>query len=171
MLAAQNAEIQHIFLSTGHDFKGRHGKNRLTHGAESVRSVECIAGRGLRGDRYLDYKENFKGQVTFFDSGVAEELARVLNMEEFDLSRLRRNVITVGVKLEELIGERFQLGSVKLEGIEECAPCYWMDTALGPGAEELMKGRGGLRCRILSSGKLHVGPVELKEISDGASDG
>lgn len=167
MLAAQNAEIRHIFLSTGHDFKGRHGKNRLTHGAERVRSVECIAGRGMRGDRFLDYKDDFKGQVTFFDSGVAEQLARVLNLEEFDLSRLRRNVITVGVKLEELIGERFQLGSVQLEGIEECAPRYWMNIALCPGAEELMQGRGGLRCRILSAGNWHVGPVELKEISDG----
>ena len=72
MSSFTKTRILGIFISPGHDFKGRHGKSRLNHGNESVNSVECLAGRGLLGDRFLDYKENFKGQVTFFDVNEAK---------------------------------------------------------------------------------------------------
>lgn len=164
MPEATPPRILRIFISPGHDFKGRHGKGRLNHGSKSVDSVECIAGRGLRGDRYLDYKENFKGQVTFFDQSVANLLERKLALTDFDTSQLRRNVFIEGIDLLALIGRRFQIGQTQFEGVEECAPCYWMNESLSPGAEELMKGRGGLRCRIERSGYLKVGPVEVREI-------
>ncbi|MEN8792302.1 MAG: molybdenum cofactor biosysynthesis protein, partial [Lentimonas sp.] len=64
--------IKAIYISSGHDFVGRHGKGRLDHGIESVDSIECLAGRGIVGDRYLDHKEDFKGQITFFDWAVYE---------------------------------------------------------------------------------------------------
>lgn len=157
--------ILSIFISPGHDFKGRHGKSRLNHGTQSVDSVECIAGRGLRGDRFLDYKEDFKGQVTFFDAEEAVRLEKSLSLKDFDTSQLRRNILTEGIDLVDLIGKRFQIANVTFEGVEECAPCYWMNEALGPGAETLMRGRGGLRCRLLTSGTLKVGPIELKGIA------
>lgn len=153
--------ILRIFISTGHDFKGRHGKSRLNHGTQSVDSVECLAARGLAGDRFLDYKDNFKGQVTFFDNAKAVWLEESLGLKGFDASQLRRNVLTEGIDLASLVGQHFRMGGVSFEGVEECAPCYWMNEALGPGAESLMKGRGGLRCRILTSGILKVGPVEF----------
>jgi len=145
--------------------------SRLNHGIESVESVECIAGRGLRGDRFFDYKENFKGQVTFFDARVAEWLTKTLGIREIDASRFRRNVLIESVDLAGLIGKRFELGGVGLEGVEECAPCYWMNEAIGEGAEALLKGKGGLRCRILNSGVLKVGPVDLKLFARGVSNG
>ncbi len=154
--------ILRIFISPGHDFKGRHGKSRLNHGTRSVDLVECLATRGLAGDRFLDYKENFKGQVTFFDNAEAVRLEKSLGLRDFDTSQLRRNILTEGIDLTKLVGQYFQIDDVSFEGVEECAPCYWMNEALGPGAESLMKGRGGLRCRILTSGILKVGPVELK---------
>ena len=160
-----NIELLRIFISPGHDFKGRHGKERLNHGSESVDSVECLAGRGLMGDRFLDYRENFKGQITFFDLKVAEELEQALELPDFELSQLRRNVVTSGVNLNGLIGKRFELGDVEFLGTEECSPCYWMNKALGPGAEDWLKGRGGLRCRILTSGELNCGPAELRQLS------
>ncbi len=158
-----NLEILRIFISPGHDFKGRHGKERLNHDSESVDSVECVAGRGLEGDRFFDYKDDFKGQVTFFDLEIAENLERSLRLVDFNFSQLRRNVIVSGIDLSELIGKRFEIDGVSFFGTEECSPCFWMNEALGPGAEDLMNGRGGLRCRILSSGTLRVGGTQLKE--------
>ncbi|MEI8342757.1 MAG: molybdenum cofactor biosysynthesis protein, partial [Verrucomicrobiota bacterium] len=69
-------------------------------------------------------------------------------------SKTRRNVITTGVNLNELIGKRFDIQNVQFEGIEECRPCHWMDQAFAPGAEQWLKGRGGLRARILTNGVL-----------------
>ena len=44
-----------------------------------------------------------------------------------------------------LVGAEFEVQGVRFVGTEECKPCYWMDSALGPGAENWLKGRGGLR--------------------------
>jgi MOSC domain-containing protein YiiM len=63
-------------------------------------------------------------------------------------------VITRGVDLNDLIGQEFDVQGVRFLGTEECRPCYWMDGAFAPGAQEFLKGRGGLRARILSDGSL-----------------
>lgn len=47
--------------------------------------------------------------------------------------------------LNRLIGQRFSLQGIEFEGVEECRPCYWMDQAIAPGAENYLKGHGGLR--------------------------
>jgi len=69
-------------------------------------------------------------------------------------SLARRNVVTAGIDLNSLIGKTFTVQGVDFEGICECKPCYWMDSAIAPGAEKALQGRGGLRARILSSGRL-----------------
>jgi MOSC domain-containing protein YiiM len=65
-------------------------------------------------------------------------------------------VLTSGVDLNTLIGQRFTVQGIDFEGAEECRPCYWMDEAIAPGAEAFLKGHGGLRARILSNGVLSV---------------
>ena len=65
-------------------------------------------------------------------------------------------MIVEGVSLNQLIGKRFELQGVLFEGTCECKPCYWMDQAIGPGAEQLFDGRGGLRAKILTDGILRV---------------
>ena len=77
-----------------------------------------------------------------------------LDLATISPPRLRRNVIVEGADLSALIGQRFTLQGIELEGTEECRPCYWMDQAIGEGAETWLKGRGGLRCRILTDGVL-----------------
>ena len=67
----------------------------------------------------------------------------------------RRNVITRGVDLNELIGQQFEVQGVRFYGTEESRPCDWMNRAIAPGAKEFLKGRGGLRARILTDGTLH----------------
>ena len=148
--------LHRIFVSGGHSYAGRHGLGSADFKIQELTTVECVAGRGLRGDRYLDHKENYKGQVTLFAQEVFAELCQALNLPDASPAALRRNLLVSGTDLNELIGRQFELQGVRLEGTEECKPCYWMDEALGPGTEAWLRGRGGLRCRILSDGWLRT---------------
>lgn len=149
-------KIKAIYISTGHDFVGRHGKGRLNHGIEKVDAIECVAGAGIVGDRYFQHKEDYKGQITFFDHAVYERISRDFDLPDLNPALFRRNVITAGIDLNTLIGQRFTLQGVEFEGSEECRPCYWMDESVTPGVHEALKGHGGLRARILTSGRLQV---------------
>ncbi len=119
--------------------------------------IDCVAGHGIRGDRFYDFKEEYKGQVTFFEEEVYEDLCRVLGIHDKPPSVFRRNIITADVDLSTLFDKEFELQGVRFRGRGECAPCHWMDQAFGPGAEEALKGRGGLRAMILSDGALRAG--------------
>jgi MOSC domain-containing protein YiiM len=152
--------VHHIFVSDGHSYFGRHGQGSAKFTIREVGEVECVTGRGLRGDRFFDYKENYKGQVTLFSREVFNELCRALNARGVNPAALRRNLIVSGTDLNELIGRQFEMQGVLLEGTEECKPCYWMDEAVGPGAFAWLKGRGGLRCRIRSDGWLRTNSVQ-----------
>lgn len=146
--------LRHIFISPGHNFFGHHGQPPGKNPLIEVSVVECVAGRGLRGDRFFDYKPGYKGQVTLFAAEIIEAMGRELGLSPLSPAVFRRNLITEGADLTTLIGQRFTLQGVELEGVEECRPCHWMDQAVGPGAEAWLRGRGGLRCRILSDGHL-----------------
>ncbi|MGB0409018.1 MAG: MOSC domain-containing protein [Opitutales bacterium] len=149
-------KIEAIYISPGHDFVGRHNKGRLDHGIEEVDTVECIAGKGLVGDRYFEHKEDFKGQITFFDYSVYEKIKKEFHLPDLEPWIFRRNVIVSGVDLSSLIGKQFTIQGIEFEGSEEARPCYWMNQAVADGVEEALKGRGGLRARILNSGSLHA---------------
>ncbi len=149
-------QILAIYVSPGHNFFGRHKELPLEHEVVSVSSVECVAGSGLVGDRFFGHKKDYKGQITFFSSEVYNRLCEELGGVAKPASVLRRNVITQGVDLNRWIGKEFLIQGVVFEGVEECRPCYWMDSALGVGAEAAMRGQGGLRARILKGGTLRV---------------
>jgi MOSC domain-containing protein YiiM len=148
--------LHHIFVADGHSYFGRHGLGSANLPIREIGAVECVAGRGLRGDRYFDHKADYKGQVTLFSQEVFGEMQRALNVPQVSPAALRRNLLVSGADLNELIGQQFEFQGVRFEGTEECRPCYWMDEAVGPGADAWLKGRGGLRCRILSDGWLRV---------------
>lgn len=152
--AILHVRIRHIFISPGHNFFGHHGKPPGRHRIEEVEFVECVAGQGLRGDRFFGYKQDYKGQITLFEWEIFERLRAACGDADVSPARLRRNVIVEGVDLNAFIGQEFELQGVRLSGSEECRPCYWMDQAIGNGAEEWLRGRGGLRCRILTDGWL-----------------
>jgi molybdopterin synthase catalytic subunit len=152
------AVLEEIWISSGNDFRGHHGMPRGEHGILALQEVECVAGMGLKGDRYFGYKPNFKGQATFFDAEVVDEVRAEFSNDNLASSAFRRNFIVRGVRLGDWIGKRFRFQGVEFEGSEECKPCYWMDEAVAPGTEEFLKSacRGGLRARILSDGILSV---------------
>ena len=112
------------------------------------------------GDRFFDFKDNYKGHVTFFAQEVYDALCRRLAIAGRPPSVLRRNVITQGMDLNSCIGEEFEIQGVRFRGMEESKPCYWMNNAFAPGAEEAMRGNGGLRAAVLSDGVLHKGDTQ-----------
>jgi MOSC domain-containing protein YiiM len=154
-------KIEAFYISTGQDFYGRYGMGRLNHAVESPHSVNCVAGKGIEGDRFFDYKDDFKGQVTFFSSEVADALRETMADAYFDNSAFRRNIIVRGVDLNALIGKRFRIGGIEFEGTQESKPCDWMESAVGIGARAFLEGNGGLRARVLSTCTLEVGELDL----------
>jgi MOSC domain-containing protein YiiM len=149
--------IHSLQLSPGHNYIGHHGRPADKHPMLIVDAAECVAGRGLRGDRFFDHQPDFKGQVTLFADEVLAALREAFGQPCLPASALRRNVLVAGIDLNALIGRHFTLQGIAFEGVEECRPCYWMDQAVAPGAEAWLRGRGGLRCRILSDGWLRCG--------------
>lgn len=152
-----DAELVHLYLSPGHNYFGRHGQPADTHAMVEVDELICLAGRGLAGDRFLDFKPGYRGQITFFALETHEHLQRLLGGAQRGPSLYRRNVVTRGLNLNVLIGEEFEIQGVRFAGTEESRPCGWMDQAFGPGAEKALRGMGGLRARILTSGVLRAG--------------
>jgi MOSC domain-containing protein YiiM len=150
-------QIERLFISPGHNFFGHQGQAAGEYPTIEVDEVECVAGKGLTGDRFFNFKENYKGQATFFSAEVFDEICRELGVQGKLAGVTRRNVITRGVDLNTLIGKQFAVQGVQFEGVGECSPCHWMNDAIAPGAESALQGRGGLRVRILSSGKLRAG--------------
>jgi len=148
--------IKHLFISPGHNFFGHYGQPAGEYPIVEVKEVRCLAGRGLEGDRYLDFKPDYKGQITFFADEVYDELCARLDVWDKPPSAFRRNVITRGIDLNTLIGVEFTIQGVRFLGTQESAPCSWQNQAFAPGAEEALKGRGGLRAKILTDGVLRV---------------
>jgi MOSC domain-containing protein YiiM len=156
MTAMTLIRVTGLYTSCGHNFFGRHGKPAGRHELIEQEEIVCVAGRGIQGDRFFDYQENHSGQITFFSSEVFEDVCNQLGVIGKHPRLTRRNVITSGVDLNTLIGEEFTLQGVRFRGVEECRPCYWMDRAIAPGAEAALRHRGGLRARILTTGRLRA---------------
>lgn len=154
--------IHHLFISPGHNFFGRHGQPAGTHGVSDPAEVICRAGRGIEGDRFFGYRPDYHGQITFFDWDVLLGTRREFSVPALSPSVFRRNVLLEGVALNDLIGRRFTVGAVEFEGMGESKPCHWMNDVVAPGAEAWLRGRGGLRAKILSDGSLRRGPAQLE---------
>lgn len=152
-LSAQ-MKVERLYISSGHNFFGHHGRPPDSHAVTELEHAECVAGRGIRGDRFFDFKNDYPGQVTFFSREVFEKLCEVVADPHVSPSALRRNILVSGIDLNELIGREFVLQGIRFAGESECAPCYWMDETVGPGAADFLRGKGGLRARILSNGIL-----------------
>ena len=88
------------------------------------------------------------------------------NIDEYNIKfgldipyvNFRRNVVTKGIQLNDLIGKKLKVGNVELEGIELCRPCRHLTEMLDQKniLKEFMR-KGGLRCQILSSSKINIG--------------
>ncbi|MBA4136021.1 MAG: molybdenum cofactor biosysynthesis protein [Opitutus sp.] len=147
-------KVERLYVSPAHNYFGHHGGPAGETPVVEADAIECVAGRGVRGDRFFDYQPDYPGQITFFSSEVFAELCAALDVREKAPAAVRRNVVTRGADLTALIGCEFEVQGVHFLGMAECRPCYWMDQAIAPGAEAWLQGRGGLRAKILTSGFL-----------------
>lgn len=132
---------------------------------DTVETVHAIPGTGLEGDRYAngrgtysEYPEDGR-QVTLFEQETLEALRRDMGIS-LEPDQTRRNIITNGVPLNHLVGQKFLVGAVLLEGTRLNAPCQYYQDLLGiKGLFKALIHRSGLNCRILSEGKSHVGDL------------
>ena len=124
-MSTTSVELTHLFISPGHNYYGRHGKGSENHEILGREKIECVAGRGLLDDRFFDYKEDYKGQITLFDYSTYERVMREFALPDLQPSAFRRNVVVKGADLNELIGKDFTLGVIELSGSEEAKPCTW----------------------------------------------
>jgi MOSC domain-containing protein YiiM len=152
----QIVKIRCLYISPGHNYFGHHEQPPGEHPILAVEQIECVPGRGIRGDRFFDFKPDYKGQITFFAGEVFDALCAELRLTGKSPGDTRRNVIIEGLDLNQLVNTEFEVQGVRFRGAAECSPCYWMDRAFAPGAEQFLQHRGGLRARILTPGILRV---------------
>ncbi len=160
-------QIRHLYVSSGHNFFGHHDRPADSYPMIEMPRVHCVAGRGLEGDRFFDHKPDYKGQVTFFAWEEYERLCATFGVHDKGPGVFRRNIITEALDLLALIGHDFEIQGVRFRGHSECTPCYWMDRAFCPGAEEALKGCGGLRAQILSDGFLQASAASVAADNSG----
>ena len=123
------------------------------------------AGRGIVGDRYHAGTGAFSrwpGEGRAVSLIEAETLDAILAETGLDLRRgqHRRNLVTRGVRLAELIGRTFKIGTATLRGTRVCTECRRPDNLLGhdrPLIKSALRGRPGLRADVVAGGRLRVG--------------
>ncbi|MGH8025115.1 MAG: MOSC domain-containing protein [Pseudoxanthomonas sp.] len=120
----------------------------------TVESVEAVAGGGLQGDRYQG--GSGKRGITLIQAEHLPAIAALAG-RMVEPALLRRNVVVSGIPLIALKDRQFRIGEVVLQGTESCDPCSRMETALGAGGYNAMRGMGGLCARIVSGGSFRVG--------------
>ena len=108
--------VRQLFISPGHNYFGHNGRAPDDYPLEEVERIECVAGHGIRGDRFYDYQQDYKGQITFFSEEIFDGLRAAFPHVQKSPGVLRRNVIVAGVDLHALIGETFELQGVRLLG-------------------------------------------------------
>jgi MOSC domain-containing protein YiiM len=128
---------------------------------QPVTAAELEEGRGIRGDRYFSRVGTFSDQasmrpdqeVTLIESEEIDRFNRATG-STLDYGAPRRNVVTKGIRLNALVGARFYVGEVLLEGIRLCEPCAHLASVVSPNVLSGLVHRAGLRAKILSSGTI-----------------
>lgn len=141
---------------------------------ESRERVEAVAGRGLRGDRYFERAGSWNGEagrdlppgdraITLIEAEALEHVERETGIDLAPGAH-RRNVVTRGVAVDHLVGERFRVGDAVCEGIDLCEPCGYLERLTEDGIYEALVHRGGLNVRVIETGDVAVGdPVAVIE--------
>ena len=131
---------------------------------KEVDSIEVLANKGVVGDRHFDDYNDPYCQLSLIESENIDYYNTKfgLNIPYIDF---RRNIITKGVRLNDLVGKKLLIGKVEVEGIDLCRPCRHLTEILNQDniLKEFLR-KGGLRCQILTSSKINVGD-DIKVLS------
>ena len=126
---------------------------------QSVKNAEALKGKGIQNDRKFRENNQKECQITLIE---IENINYFNNKFKKNIPSVnfRRNIITEGIKLNELVGKEFSVGNVDLKAHDLCRPCKYLQSKLAINnfvKEFLLK--GGIRCEILNSGKIAVGDI------------
>jgi len=121
-----------------------------------VSEVEVLKNSGLAGD-HRTQREGGKRQVTLIQAEHLPVLAAITGHDVIPPEWLRRNLVVSGVNLYALRKSRFMIGDVLFEGAGTCPPCSRMETILGPGGYNAMRGHGGINAKVIEGGVIRVG--------------
>ena len=124
---------------------------------KNVDSVESIAGRGLLNDRHFKEGNEKRSQITLIEIENINHYNQITGTSILHKD-FRRNIITEGIKLNVLVGNEFFIGEVKVKAHDLCRPCKYLQESLNQKnlVKELLR-KGGLRCEILTNGKIFIG--------------
>jgi len=131
--------------------------NKNNQQINEVNSIDVLANKGVVGDRHFQEFNDPYNQLSLIESENIDyyNIKYGLNIPYLDF---RRNVVTKGIQLNDLIGKKILVGKVELEGIDLCRPCRHLTEVLGQDSilKEFLR-RGGLRCQVLSSSNIKIG--------------
>lgn len=113
------------------------------------------AGVGLEGDHYR--AKNGARQLTLLQHEHLAVIGSLLGPRDIFAGDLRRNVVVSGINLTALQGHRVRVGGAIIELSGACQPCSRMESILGHGAYNAMRGHGGFTARIVESGWIAQG--------------
>jgi MOSC domain-containing protein YiiM len=145
-----------------------------------VEQVRALPGQGLEGDRYFNRTGTFvkpDGKVSSSVEATLIEAEALAALEQecgiaLAPAESRRNILTAGIALNDLVGREFMVGVVHMKGIKLCQPCAYLESKTRQGVKDGLWNRGGLRAQILSEGVLRVGDavkaVDAAESARGA---
>jgi MOSC domain-containing protein YiiM len=123
---------------------------------EALDNVAVTPGKGLEGDRFKG-RETSKRQVTLIQQEHLHAIASCTQRDTIAPDIFRRNIVVSGLNLLALKDKRFRIGGVVLEYTGLCHPCSKMETALGPGGYNAMRGHGGITTRVVEGGDIVLG--------------
>jgi len=131
---------------------------------QSLRSVEALANEGLRGDRYCQARNRRAPdyQVTLIELENIETFTRDTGLT-LTAEMPRRNIVTRGIRLNDLCGKRLRVGAAVFEGLELCEPCSLFAKRTHREALKYFARKGGLRARIISSGEVCIGDSVIED--------
>jgi MOSC domain-containing protein YiiM len=137
-------EVTRLFQCLAHGQPMREFEDVLAVESKGLR--ECIHGR-----------KGSSRQVLLMD---------LETLEEFGIApgRARENITTRGIALGSLpLGQRLRAGEALLQVSGHCTPCDQMDE-IRPGLQEAIRGRRGILCRVIESGRIRRGDrIEVEE--------
>jgi MOSC domain-containing protein YiiM len=122
-----------------------------------VKSVHVLKGKGLVGEKHFKENNEKRAQITLIEIENINHYNKITGTKIPAINFLR-NIVTEGIQLNVLVGKEFFIGAVKVKAHDLCRPCKYLQESLHQKntVKELLL-TGGLRCEILSSGKICVG--------------
>ena len=126
-------------------------------------SVSVKSGKGIQGDRYFSNtgknRSSYRGLPDFEITLIESEVITAFNQQtgsDFHESDFRRNLITKGIRLNDLEGKEFTVNGIQMYGVRLCEPCASLQRRLATQILPDLMGKGGLRAQIKDNGIIHL---------------